>query len=65
MNIAILGERLAQNLVTAEVRQEPQLDLGVVGCQQQPPLRRQERLTNLPALLAAHGDILQVRIAGR
>ena len=40
VNVAVLGEGLPQLLVAAEVGQQPQLDLRVVGRQQQPALAR-------------------------
>ena len=49
----------------AEMGQQPQLDLRVIGGHQQPALGGQERLADLLALLPADRDVLQVRIAGR
>ena len=64
VNVMVLRERLLQRVVAAQMGQEPQLDLRIIRRQQQPTLLRQERLPYLLPLLAADGDVLQVRIAG-
>ena len=50
-------------LVAGEVREQPQLDLRVVGRHEQLARReRHERLADLAAELRTHGDVLQVRV---
>ena len=52
VDVAVLGERRPQRLVAAEVGEQPQLDLRVVGGDQLPAVARDERLADLLALLA-------------
>ena len=48
-----------------EVREQPQLDLRVVGGEQRPALARNEAAPNVAAELAPDRDVLQVRVARR
>ena len=58
------AEGLHQGLVPGEVRHEPQLNLAVVRVQEHPALSRHKGPANLPALGGAHGNVLQIRLAG-
>ena len=64
VHVAILGEGLLQLEVAAKVGQQAQLDLRIVGGQQQPAIFRQERLADLPPHFRPDGDVLQIRLAG-
>ena len=50
--------------VLGEVGDAAQLDLVVVGDEQLAARRGDERLAEQPALLAAHRDVVQVRLVG-
>ena len=54
---------LLQHLFAREVGEDPQFDLGVVGAEQGPALLGQEGLADAPAVLGAHGNVLQVGVA--
>src|SRR5512132_949712 len=47
------------------MRQEAQLDLGVVGNEQRPPRTRDESAPDVAAELSPDGDVLQIWIARR
>ena len=64
VDILAFAEGVDQRRVPGEMRHQPQLDLAVVRVQQHPALPGQEGAADLPALLRAHGDILQVRLRG-
>ena len=64
VDVAVLLEGPAQGRIAGVVGEHPQLDLRVVGRREQPArLPRNERLADLPALLGAHRDVLEVRVA--
>ncbi len=54
-----------QQRIAAEVRQQPQLDLRVVGRKQLRARRRSKRRANLAPQLRANGNVLQIRIDRR
>src|SRR2546430_7658349 len=60
----IVCRLLPEKKITAEVGQQTQLDLRIVGRQQKPPSRRDERLANFAAVFGADRDVLPVRVAG-
>ena len=51
--------------VTREVGHDAQLDLAVVGGEEETSRLRDETLAYLLAVVGAHGDVLQVGIARR
>ena len=65
VNVLALFERLEQSLVARQVRHDAQFNLGVVRRHQLVALRGHESLANAPALFAADGNVLQVRLRGR
>ncbi len=65
MDVLAVGERLQQALVARHVRHDPELDLGVIGRDDAPAIRRDEGLAYAPAFLGADRNVLQVRIGGR
>ena len=62
VHVVAVGVGLHQHLLAAEVGEDAQLDLGVVGADQLPALLGQERLADAPAELGADGDVLQVGV---
>ena len=58
---AVVG--LHQHRLAGEVGEDAQLDLGVVGAEQQPALLGQEGLADAAGELRAHRDVLQVGVA--
>ena len=48
--------------IAGEMRQQPELDLRIVGRQEQAARRRNEGAANLLTPLGPNGDVLQVRI---
>ncbi len=58
-------EGVDEGLVLREVGQDPELDLAVVGGEEQVPRLRHERLADAPPLRGADRDVLQVRVGGR
>ena len=58
-------ERLDQGRLLREVREDPQLDLRVVGGHEAPPVLRDERLADAPAELGADRDVLEIRVRRR
>lgn len=48
----------AKKLCSAEMREEPQLDLRIVGVDEHVPFTGDEELPQFPAFLAADGDVL-------
>ncbi len=63
VDVLALPERLDQTRVAGEVREQPQLDLAVVGRQEAPALLRDEGTSDLAALFRADRDVLEVGIA--
>src|SRR5262249_15625570 len=51
--------------VVRQVREQAELDLGVIGGDQPPAWRRYEGGADATSLLAAHRDVLQVRVRAR
>ena len=65
MDIDTVPEGLQQMRVTAEVRHDPQFDLGIVGREDQSVRRRRDKgLANLHAAFGPDRDVLQVRTRG-
>ena len=60
----ILSKCPLQRFVAAEMSQEPQFDLRIIGRDQRPPLLRYERLAYAAAFLGAYRNVLQIRITG-
>jgi hypothetical protein len=65
VDVAVGGEGAQQAFIARQVRHDAQLDLRIVGRQQQVAGRRDEGLADAPALGRADRDVLQVRIGGR
>ena len=63
VDVLAAAEGVDQRLVLGEVREDPQLDLAVVGGEQHVPRFGHEGLADAPALRGADGDVLQVRVA--
>ena len=64
MDILAAAEGVAHRLVPGEMREQAQLDLGIVRVHEHAAGFGDERAADLAAHLRAHGDILQVRFAG-
>ena len=62
---ASVGEGFQQAFVAGQVRHDAQLDLRVIGGDDDAAGFGDERLANLAALGAAHRDVLQIRVVGR
>ena len=62
--VVALAERLNHVLVAREMRHHAQLNLRVVGREEQLPWLWYEALSYLLAVLAAHGDVLQIGVGG-
>ncbi len=62
MDVLVVHKRIHEDRVLCTMSQDPQLDLGIVRGKEHRTLLRHERLPDFPALLAAHRDILQVRV---
>ncbi len=65
MNVLPLGKSAHQQRIFAEMRHQPQLDLGIIRGDEQVSRGRDERRADLPAQFRLDRDILQVRIGGR
>ena len=65
MDVFAAAEGVDQGRVLREVGEDAQLDLAVVGGQQQVAGLGHEGLADAPALGGADGDVLQVRVGGR
>ncbi len=64
VDVVVIGEGLAECGIAREMGEDSQLDLRIVGGEQRPTGRPcDERLANLPTVLGAHRDVLQVRVA--
>ena len=55
-------EGLLHHLVAGDVSQQPQLDLGVVGIQEQESVPLHKDLPDLPSKLHADRNVLEVRL---
>ena len=64
MDVLAAQESLLHMLVIGDVRQHPQLDLAVVGVQEDTAVPGHKHLANLAAQLPAHGNILKVGLSG-
>ena len=64
MKILAALEGLLHHRVPRDAGQQPQLDLGVVGVDQQGPFGREEKAAQLAAAFGPHRNILQVRFDG-
>ena len=69
MDVAALAEGLGELLVPREVREDAELDLAVVGGEQDPAavlvgLAGDEGRAQATSALGADRDVLQVRLAG-
>ena len=62
MDILVLTEGITEDRILREMGQHPQLDLGVVGCQNHATGRCNERLADTAAFVGTDRDILQVGI---
>ena len=62
MDVLVVLEGVAKNGVARAVGEEAELDLGVVGDEQNPAGIGDEGGADFPAGLGADGDILQVGI---
>ena len=65
VDVPVLGEGPQQALVPGEVRHDAQLDLRVVGRDQQVILRGHESLPDPPSLGRANRDVLEIRVGRR
>ncbi len=65
MNINVFRVGLPQQRIAAEMRQQAQLNLRVVGREQLCPRRSSKCGPNLPAQLGADGNVLQIRVHRR
>ena len=65
MNVVATAESVDEQLVFGEVREQAQLDLRVVGGEQNTALFGDEGGANLAAKFGANGNVLQVRISRR
>ena len=64
VDVAVVLEHVDQRRVMRQVRQNAQLNLGIIRRHQDPPrLSGDEGLANLPAQLGLHGDVLKIRLA--
>ena len=62
MNVEPVLERLFQRRNVGDMGQDAQFDLAVIQADQHLAGRGHESLADAPPFLAAHGDVLQVRI---
>ncbi len=65
MNVLAAAVGLHQQLVSGEMRQQPQLDLRIIGREQHVARLGDECGANLAAKFGADGNILQIGIGGR
>ncbi len=64
VDVVVVREGPAQGRIVGIMGQDPQLDLRIIGRQEQPARpARDERLADLAAFLGADRDILQVGVA--
>ena len=63
VNVTAGSERLHECFIVRQVREQPQLDLRVVGRDEPPPGARDEAAPDVPPELSPDRDVLQVRIA--
>ena len=64
VDIFILAESVEQDGVARKVGQHPQLDLRIIGGEENPAAAgRDESQADAPPLLQAYGDVLQIGIA--
>ena len=63
MNVAARLERVDEGRIARQMREQPQLDLRVIGGHEQPTRARDEPAANVAAQLAPNRNVLQVRIA--
>ena len=65
VDVFIPRESLAKLLIAGKMGQNAKFDLRIIGRQEQPALfAGNERRADFPPFLGAHGNVLQVRIAG-
>ena len=65
VDVLALHERVDERRVLREVGEDAQLDLAVVGGEEEAPRLGHERLADAPALRGADRDVLQVRVGRR
>ena len=65
MDVGARVERGDETGILRQVSDAPQLDLVVIGDEHLESLRGHERLAELPALVAAHRDVVEVRLVRR
>src|SRR6185437_15540822 len=65
VNVAARAKRRHEGLVAGEVREQSQLDLGIVGGDEAPAGPGNEAATDVAAQFGPDGDVLQIRIARR
>ena len=65
MNVVPFTERADHALITAHVRKQAKLDLGIVRIHEQMPLACDKRLADLASELRPHRDVLQIRLRAR
>ena len=64
MDVAACLERFDEGRITRQVREKPELDLRIIGSQQQPARTRNESPPYVPAQLTTNRNVLQIRIVG-
>ena len=64
MDVAAALKCRHERRIVREMREQPQLDLGVVGDEEQVTGRRHEGAPDLAAAARAHGDVLEIGIGG-
>ena len=62
VHVLALGEGVHQLPIPAQVREDPELDLAVVGGQEQAAIGGHEGVADAPTELGADGDVLEVRV---
>ena len=62
MNIQIIVVCIEQRFTLREMRKKAQLDLRVVGINQEIPLPRDEQLAQFPSHFRTDGNILQIGV---
>ncbi len=65
MDVLALAECLHQAWFVRDMRQDTQLELRIVGSEQDVAGVSDERMPDLPSNLSTHGNILQVGVARR
>ena len=61
MDVLFRREGRQQAFITRQVCNDPEFHLVVVGCEQRPATRWDERPAESPTLLRPNGDVVQVR----